>query len=62
MRSREDKIPPLLLGILSLGCYNSNLSAQLLPLYPALVTGDVLGVQQLVGWGILAQAVLGGGA
>lgn len=32
------------------------------PLHPALVAGDVLGVQQLVGGGILAQAVLRGGA
>lgn len=32
------------------------------PLHPALVAGDVLGVQQLVGRGILAQTVLRGGA
>ena len=31
---------------------------QLLPLYPALVIGDVFSVEQLVGWGVFAQAVL----
>ena len=31
---------------------------QLLPLYPALVIGDVFSVEQLVGWGVFAQTVL----
>lgn len=32
------------------------------PLYPVLVAGDVLGIEQLVGGGILAQSVLRSGA
>lgn len=31
---------------------------QLLPLYPALVIGDIFSVEQLIGWGVFAQAVL----
>lgn len=31
---------------------------RLLPLYPALVIGDIFSVEQLIGWGVFAQAVL----
>lgn len=33
-------------------------SAWLLPLYPALVIGDIFSVEQLIGRGVFAQAVL----